>query len=563
MIRLFDLNIEEVLENWEVHHAVRELIANALDEQVLTRTTDPEIVKSRDGWHIRDFGRGIQIQHFTQNENPEKLAASGGVIGKFGVGLKDALATFHRNGIVVTVRSRFGSYRLKTAAKTGFGDIKTLHVEYDDSPISMAGTDVVLAGASDEAVLAAKSLFLRYSGESPVETTPYGGVLERSAEGARVYILGVFANEEPNFLFSYNITSLTEAMKKKLNRERLNVGRTTYTERIVAILKQATGDRVQDALVEQAEKAKGDQCDEMQWIAVSEHALTLLSAKREHQVVFVTEQQYQTQAPMIDNMKRDNYKVVIVGESQQAKLQQVLESGTAPIRTFSAYEREYQESFQYVFVEPANLEATERAVLNMAPRLFELVGVRDAPPVRIAETIRTTFDNTGGVWDSELGAIVIKRSHLKSLLTFAGTLLHEAAHATTGTQDATRDFEVVLTDYLGVAGSVAVRRGSARDGEAATRADVSAETARVDREGEIELLFGEAKRLGLITGHATDVNCRRCASRLLGNGECPGCGAITRSEEQLRAMEPAAANLLLQRCIARRTAGQAWGLKLR
>jgi hypothetical protein len=95
MIRLFDLNIEEVLENWEVHHAVREIIANALDEQVLARTADPEIAKGRDGWHVRDFGRGIQIQHFTQNENPEKLASAGGVIGKFGVGLKDALATFH------------------------------------------------------------------------------------------------------------------------------------------------------------------------------------------------------------------------------------------------------------------------------------------------------------------------------------------------------------------------------------------------------------------------------------------------------------------------------------
>lgn len=29
-IRIFDLNIEEVLENWEVEHALREIIANAL-----------------------------------------------------------------------------------------------------------------------------------------------------------------------------------------------------------------------------------------------------------------------------------------------------------------------------------------------------------------------------------------------------------------------------------------------------------------------------------------------------------------------------------------------------
>lgn len=34
--RYFDLNIEQVLENWEVCHAVREIIANALDETTLT-----------------------------------------------------------------------------------------------------------------------------------------------------------------------------------------------------------------------------------------------------------------------------------------------------------------------------------------------------------------------------------------------------------------------------------------------------------------------------------------------------------------------------------------------
>ena len=69
--RLFDLNIEEVLENWELHHVIREIIANALDEQVLSRTAAPEIVKERDGWHVRDLGRGIRIEHFTQNENPD------------------------------------------------------------------------------------------------------------------------------------------------------------------------------------------------------------------------------------------------------------------------------------------------------------------------------------------------------------------------------------------------------------------------------------------------------------------------------------------------------------
>lgn len=44
--REFHLNIERVLENWTVAHAVRELIANALDEAALTGTAEPEIRKA-------------------------------------------------------------------------------------------------------------------------------------------------------------------------------------------------------------------------------------------------------------------------------------------------------------------------------------------------------------------------------------------------------------------------------------------------------------------------------------------------------------------------------------
>jgi hypothetical protein len=37
----FDLNIEKVLEHWTIPFAIRELIANALDEQALTGTLGP------------------------------------------------------------------------------------------------------------------------------------------------------------------------------------------------------------------------------------------------------------------------------------------------------------------------------------------------------------------------------------------------------------------------------------------------------------------------------------------------------------------------------------------
>ena len=459
-VRSFDLNIEEVLEDWNVEHALREIIANALDEQIISKTAEIEIVKSAHGdWHIRDFGRGLQIEHFTLNENQEKLKSPLGVIGKFGVGLKDALATFHRRGIGVSIRSPFGTFKLKQEHKHGFSEIMTLHVEYDDTSNNMQGTEFILHGVTDSDMAKAKSLFLKFSGEEILDTNAYGQILRRRGTIARVYILGVFASEEPNFLFSYNITNLTDAMKKRLNRERLNVGRTTYAERVKAILKNAKNKVVEDSLVEQvSRRSTGDQCDEMSWIEISQMALNLMHARRK--VAYLTEQEIQTKPNILDNVRSDGYQVVVITEQQKTKLEKQVETGGPEVRTLQTYVKEYNSSFQYEFVEIENLTREERRIFGFTSQILSLIGITGGrvPEVRISETMRVTTDDTQGVWDTALKAIIIKRSRLSSLVGYAGTLLHEAGHATTGAVDATREFERVLTSYLGQTSETAITK---------------------------------------------------------------------------------------------------------
>jgi len=457
--RAFDLNIEEVLENWEVEHALREIIANALDEQLISNTREIEIVKDNAGdWHIRDYGRGLQIEHFTLNENKEKLDAPSGVIGKFGVGLKDALATFHRRGVTVLIRSNFGTFRLKQEHKYGFDNIVTLHVEYEESGNDIRGTEFVLTGVTDADMIKAKLLFLKFAGEEVLETNTYGQILCRKGDTGRVYILGVFASEEPNFLFSYNIGSLTASMRKKLNRERLNVGRTTYAERVKAILKNATSAAVQALLVDQVDKrATGEQCDEMGWIEVGQLALNLMH--RQQSVVFFTEEQLQSNPNILDHVQSDGLKVVVVTEQQRAKLEAQALEGGPEVRTVDTYVQQYNASFQYKFVDPASLTKEERRIFDLATKILSLVGIvgRQVPEIRISETMRVTTDGTQGVWDSSISSIVIKRRQLSSLVDYAGTLLHEAGHATTGAVDATREFETILTSYLGQTAVAAIK----------------------------------------------------------------------------------------------------------
>jgi hypothetical protein len=231
-MKKFDLNIEKILEDWEMHHAIREIIANALDEQLLTKTKDVEIVKNSNSWIIRDFGRGIRYSHLTQNENQEKLNNTN-VIGKFGIGLKDALATFDRRGAVVAAKSKHGQISIEKSPKQGFGDISTLHAIIE-APIEIGfvGTEFELRGVTDEDIESAKHLFLKFSGEEVIETTRHGQVVKQNENQGNIYINGVKVAEEENFLFSYNITKLSAPIKKALNRERSNVGRSAYTDSV-------------------------------------------------------------------------------------------------------------------------------------------------------------------------------------------------------------------------------------------------------------------------------------------------------------------------------------------
>jgi len=127
-------------------------------------------------------------------------------------------------------------------------------------------------------------------------------------------------------------------------------------------------------------------------------------------------------------------------------------------RTSEEYVKELQSSFQYQFVDRRGLTRSERRVFDHTPQILALIPGRrrDNLKVLISETIRITEDRTGGSWDPSIPAIVVRRDMLSSMQSYAGILLHELAHALSGLSDCTREFERVLTDYLGHAAASAV-----------------------------------------------------------------------------------------------------------
>nr|WP_304018816.1 ATP-binding protein [Ruminococcus bromii] len=456
----FDLNIEKILENWEVYHAIREIIANALDEQILTNTKDISIYKSNDGWwHIIDFGRGLNYHHLTQNENEEKLT-NDKLIGRFGVGLKDALATLYRHGIKVQIISKYGIITLKEASKSGFDDIITLHAQIapPQNP-NMVGTDFCLLGCNVDDIEKAKSLFLTFSGKNILEKNAYGEVIENSTNTADIYINGVKVAEESNFLFSYNITSLTAQLKKALNRERTNVGRSAYTGRIKDILKACSSEKVIDALVEDLQQfGSGNRHDELSWNDIAMHASIKMNQLHKD-TTFVTTSDLQNKPSLIDEMQRSGYNPVVVPDNIISKMEDYntgAKSGET-LTTANQYIKDEKERFVPVEIDINALTVYEKEVYNITDSILKLIGgkPKNVKKIVIVEKIYESelFNETLGLWIAGENKILIKRKQLKSLEQYAGTLLHECAHAISGADDVSRDFELKLTEIIGIVSS--------------------------------------------------------------------------------------------------------------
>lgn len=453
----FDLNMEEVLESWEPSDAVREIIANALDEHVLSESKEPEIYKQDNTWYVRDFGRGLKYEHLTQSENQEKLNNPDKVIGKFGVGLKDSLATLHRHGVNVKINSPHGAFEVTESPKSGFEDISTLHVKVSEPEKDIEGTEVVLDGILDEDMKDAKSNFLKYADAKLVESTPYGEVYRDWNDSSCIYVTGLKVAEEDEFLYSYNISNTTKKIRDALNRERSNVGRTAYTPRVKKILKSCESSDVFRQLTENLQNlSDGNACEELSWKPVQLRAVKIMNAMDD--VVFVTADERTQNTDIIEDAESEVGDTLTIPSNLRQKMKGEKDINGDKLKNLDAYKKERQDSFEFSFVNEEELTPEERDVWNLKSDIFELISKPDGYEVLVSEQIRPS-SKTGatGLHQGSENRIIIRRDVLKDEKDFIGTLLHEVAHATSGHIDQTREFETELTDYLGELGYLATK----------------------------------------------------------------------------------------------------------
>src|SRR5262249_35627124 len=240
--------------------------------------------------------------------------------------------------------------------------------------------------------------------------------------------------EEPDFAFSYNVTALTRTMRKALNRERTNVGRSAYSDRVKAMLLAAESEAVAEVLAKDvAALAAGTSHEEVRtWSDVGLRACQVLNAKR--QVIFATAEQLIADKEMVDRAIEDGRQVVTVPATIAEKLGSVTDVEGRALQSLSQFQGEWSASIEYKFVAEEQLTPKERAVFSRWRDIAKLAGglPRQFKELKVSDTMRPSVAegmHPAGLWEAATGRVIVHRPQLQTLDLFAGTLLHELTHA--------------------------------------------------------------------------------------------------------------------------------------
>jgi hypothetical protein len=250
------------------------------------------------------------------------------------------------------------------------------------------------------------------------------------------------------------VTALTQAMRKALNRERTNVGRTAYSERVKAMLLAAESTVVAEVLAKDLEDlAAGTNHEEVRiWSDVGLRACRILNATG--RIVIVTAEQLVTDKEMVDRAIEDGREVITVPTTIAAKLRTVTDVGGTPLQSLDQFGSEWSASVEYQFVSEHDLTPAERAVYHLWRDIADLAGglPHEFKELKVSATMRPSVTEgmkPAGFWEPTTGRVIVHRPELRSVEAFAGTFLHELTHACTGHVDVSRDFESALTDLIG------------------------------------------------------------------------------------------------------------------
>ncbi len=195
--------------------------------------------------------------------------------------------------------------------------------------------------------------------------------------------------------------------------------------------------------------------DELSWQDVQLYASQQLR-KFHSNSTFITSDDLQKTPSIIDDMKRSGFCPVVVPSNLANKMEDYNKGAKdgEVFTTTNQFVSDIQSKFKPVFIEPDKLIEAEKKIYEKTEQILRLIGglPRQVKDIKIVEKIYESefYYETLGLWQPDENRILIKRKQLCSIKDYAGTLLHECAHAMSSADDVNRDFESELTKIIGI-----------------------------------------------------------------------------------------------------------------
>ena len=230
-----------------------------------------------------------------------------------------------------------------------------------------------------------------------------------------------------------------------------------------SILLASSSEEVAKALVDDLGNfGSGTLHDEMKWTDVSVHASKITNTSGN--ILFLTDEEIMDAPRFVEEARASGRQIITIPSTVKERLLGQVDTEGNAIQDLGHFVSEWNDCFEFKFVPPEKLLQTEKSIFDMTGRLAELVGgiPSRVQSVKVSETMRPetgSFSEACGLWTGT--DIIIKRSELTSIESYASVLLHEIAHVRSGETDITIGFERELTSFLGMVATKALRTASA------------------------------------------------------------------------------------------------------
>lgn len=443
-----------VINKPSVYQALSELMINALNETFFCQSEDVEIFQVDGKWTIRDFGRGLQLPHFTHSENIEKLFYKDAITPSR-MKLVEAISILINQNIDITIFSKQGVFTFECSdfkPLEGSGTLKINWMEPFDSVFK--GTLIEITGVEEADILKARAMFLKFSRETVVENTPYGQIIKNPEEKGALFVNGVKIAECPKFYYKYNITKVPESLHKDLNTNLFNIPIELYEGIIKKIIFSSRSYTIAEEVLRlHAEDNHDTSYQDISWDDVTLHFIKVLNQKGDF--VFISKLDYQFHIRYTYLSEVEGMKTIYVQDHIMRTLYGLYDYNHNLIFLKKDLLQK-NKAKTYTLISYNVLDQSEKKIYSNLKRLLELFGGLpfEVKKIRIFELDNSNIETAEckhlmGIWEKATKTILINKLALCSLNEFASVLFHELIHAKYDCKDLTLDFEIRLSETMG------------------------------------------------------------------------------------------------------------------